>query len=390
MPRESRATKDIFRNLSHGDGMWELVGEKFIMTSVEAFRKDARSYLGDQTELRSSTLDSPDVDWYSIWRYFKTGVPLADDGPWSRYLPCETCGAEYERPCLSMKSSGRRPIAQPHDGRHFVGQYVSGSTVDTDAPAHADTATTEPAPANPAVVEHAEPATITRTRKPPAGWDRSAHRTPWYVLADGEYVGYADRTSADGWTWFTAHTMDGTPVANTRRKPGQDEWRFSHLAGAEMALAGRTATGTAQPATRPGHADTATLTGHADNGHEVDATDDTATRAAIGRAHRADTVEAPLAGFPAMLWRSACTCRWVSDRYDDKRTAGRAHDRHVMDVLTAAGSVAEPVAKSSGKIATGSAKRPAKMPADQRKYRHNVDHARTLPETRFTRSTIYA
>jgi hypothetical protein len=63
------ATKHVFRNLQRDLSMWNLVGESFPMDSMESYRDAAKRWLGDKSELSTTTIE--EADWTEVYEYFR-------------------------------------------------------------------------------------------------------------------------------------------------------------------------------------------------------------------------------------------------------------------------------------------------------------------------------
>lgn len=63
------STRAVIRNLSIESGIWDSPGERFAVQPLELFIADAKSWLGDRSNLRSSTIDS--ADWVEVYAAFR-------------------------------------------------------------------------------------------------------------------------------------------------------------------------------------------------------------------------------------------------------------------------------------------------------------------------------
>jgi len=84
--------------------------------------------------------------------------------------------------------------------------------------------------------------TISRTRKPPEGYRESP--LIWYVMLDGECIGYTFSDVIAGWSWFLALALTGEAVINPRppavgyhNNPKRADNGYHSRTEAEMALA---------------------------------------------------------------------------------------------------------------------------------------------------------
>ena len=65
------STRAVIRNLSHEDGIWDCPGDRFAVQTLDLFIDNAKSWLGDRSNLKNSTLDS--ADWAEVYAAFREG-----------------------------------------------------------------------------------------------------------------------------------------------------------------------------------------------------------------------------------------------------------------------------------------------------------------------------
>ncbi len=65
------ATNAVIRNLMVDTGIWDSPGDRFAVQPFEPFVADAKSWLGDRTRLKTSTIES--ADWPQVYEYFREG-----------------------------------------------------------------------------------------------------------------------------------------------------------------------------------------------------------------------------------------------------------------------------------------------------------------------------
>jgi hypothetical protein len=67
-PRVSKAaTRAVFRNLSKETALYTEAWESFSLDTVDDFSRDAKSWLGDKSELRGSTIETADYAELLVW-----------------------------------------------------------------------------------------------------------------------------------------------------------------------------------------------------------------------------------------------------------------------------------------------------------------------------------
>lgn len=69
MPTNKGATRAVIRNLSREDGIWDCAGDRFATQPLELFISDSVKWLGDKSNLRSSTIDS--ANWPEVYAAFR-------------------------------------------------------------------------------------------------------------------------------------------------------------------------------------------------------------------------------------------------------------------------------------------------------------------------------
>lgn len=76
--QESPATQAVFRRLlKTTDVTGTPVGSTFSLDDADEFAREAQAYLGDKTNLKTSTIHS--ADWNRVYEYFAAGLVVADD-----------------------------------------------------------------------------------------------------------------------------------------------------------------------------------------------------------------------------------------------------------------------------------------------------------------------
>jgi hypothetical protein len=65
------STRAVIRNLAREDGIWDSPGDRFAVQALDLFIPDAKSWLGDKSNLRTSTINS--ADWAEVYAYFREG-----------------------------------------------------------------------------------------------------------------------------------------------------------------------------------------------------------------------------------------------------------------------------------------------------------------------------
>jgi hypothetical protein len=65
------STSAVIRNLAREGGIWDCPGDRFAVQPLDLFTADAKNWLGDKSNLRTSTIDS--ADWAEVYAYFREG-----------------------------------------------------------------------------------------------------------------------------------------------------------------------------------------------------------------------------------------------------------------------------------------------------------------------------
>jgi hypothetical protein len=63
------STRAVIRNLDREGLIWDSPGDRFATQSKELFIKDSKSWLGDRSNLKTSTIDS--ADWDEVYDHFR-------------------------------------------------------------------------------------------------------------------------------------------------------------------------------------------------------------------------------------------------------------------------------------------------------------------------------